>query len=114
MRGERLRLGAVGELDQYVPGMRLAECIARPRNVPEHQVDADARDQLEAGDAIADRAAQAREERQRRARALERDERGRKRARLGEELEHRGGDDAERALCADEEVLEVVPGVVLA
>ena len=35
-------------------------------------------------------------------------------ARLREELQHRRGDDAERALGADEEVLEVVAGVVLA
>ena len=33
---------------------------------------------------------------------------------LREELQHRGGDDAERALGADEELLQVVAGVVLA
>ena len=35
-------------------------------------------------------------------------------ARLGEELDRRGGDDAERALAADKELLQIVAGVVLA
>ena len=72
-------------------------------------------DELEAGDALADALAQLREERQRRARGSRaRDQRGRLRPRLRKELQHRGGDDAERALGADEEVLQVVAGVVLA
>ena len=42
---------------------------------------------------------------------------GKPRHRLGRlrvEAQHRGGDDAERALRADEQVLEVVPAIVLA
>ena len=35
------------------------------------------------------------------------------RARARKELQHRGGDDAERAFRADEQVLQVVAGVVL-
>ena len=44
----------------------------------------------------------------------EADEGGRARARPGEQLQRRGGDDPERALGADEQVLQVVAGVVLA
>jgi hypothetical protein len=43
-----------------------------------------------------------------------RETRWRPRRRQREELQHRGGDDAERAFRADEEVLEVVAGIVLA
>ena len=35
-------------------------------------------------------------------------------ARLGKELDRRGGDDAEGALGADKELLQIVAGVVLA
>ena len=35
-------------------------------------------------------------------------------ARLGEEFDRRGGDDAEGALATDEELLQIVAGVVLA
>jgi hypothetical protein len=35
-------------------------------------------------------------------------------ARLGEELDCRGGDDAERALTADKELLQIIAGIVLA
>ena len=114
-RVERVALGAVGELHQHVPGMRLRQRIARAGDVLEHEVEADARDQLEAGDALAAALAQVREQRARPPRgssiatiavACERGSR--------EELQHRGGDDAQRALGADEEVLQVVAGVVLA
>ncbi len=44
----------------------------------------------------------------------EADEGGRARARPREQLQRRSGDDPERALGADEQVLEVVAGVVLA
>ena len=44
----------------------------------------------------------------------DRHERGRPRARAGEKLQHRSGDDAQRAFGADEKLLEVVAGVVLA
>ena len=52
--------------------------------------------------------------RSRRATSATRGERGGARARRREELQHRGGDDAERAFGADEELLQVVAGVVLA
>ena len=48
------------------------------------------------------------------ARAVERDPGGRRGAGLREEPQHRGGDDAERALGAEEKLLQVVAGVVLA
>ena len=60
-------------------------------------------------------AARARAEKlERRGRIGHRDEGRGDRARPGEKLQHRRGDDPERALRADEQVLEVVAGVVLA
>ena len=51
---------------------------------------------------------------QRALRIGEADEGGGARARPREQLQRRGGDDAERPFGADEQVLEVVAGVVLA
>ena len=53
------------------------------------------------------------EQRQRGVEIGQRDERGGLLGRLGEQLEDRGGDDAERPLRADEQVLQVVARVVL-
>jgi hypothetical protein len=59
-------------------------------------------------------AARLREEAHRILDPAEAEKRGLDRARLGEELHRRRGDDAEGALAADEELLEIVAGVVLA
>ena len=46
-------------------------------------------------------------------RRLQADEGGLHRARLRKQLQHRRGDDAERALGADEQVAQIVAGIVL-
>ena len=95
-------------------GCALGERIARARIVGEHEFHADARHQLEAGDLLAEALARHFQQRQRVLRIGEADEGGRARARPGEQLQRRGGDDPQRALGADEQVLEIVAGVVLA
>ena len=106
--------GGAGELDQDVPVARLAERVARPGQVGEDEVDG-----LPVGDL---------ERRQVHAGVLlgqaEQGDRGvdgrhghpgRGVPRGGrEEPQHGAGDDAERALRADEQLGEVVAGVVLA
>ena len=69
--------------------------------------------ELEGGEALAGRLLRQAEQRERIGEIGQRDEGGRLLGGLGEELEHRGGDDAERAFRADEQVLQVVAGVVL-
>ena len=54
------------------------------------------------------------EELERRIRRSDADERGADAARLREKLQGRRRDDPERAFRADEEILEIVAGVVLA
>ena len=77
------------------------------------ELDADARHDLEAGHGAGGAVARKIEQRQRRLRRRHADEGGRGRARARKELQHRRGDDAERAFRADEQVLEIVAGVVL-
>ena len=101
-RAEHRALGAVGDLDQHVPGMRFAEGIALAGNMAQHELDAKARHQLEPGDPLAARLAQPREQGNRRLRIVDRHDRRRARTRLGKELQHGGGDDAERALGPNE------------
>ena len=78
------------------------------------EVDADPRKELEGGQRAAGNAAGDAEEGECRGRTGEADESCRRAARLRKEFQHRTGDHAERALGADEEVAEVVAGVVLA
>ena len=105
---------AVAELGEDVPGMRCAERIASIRQVREHGFQAGARHQLESGDAIADAAAQRREQLDRLCRAGDRDPRRGARRGLRVQAQHGCGDHAERAFGAEEELLQVVAGVVLA
>ena len=72
-----------------------------------------AADQLEARRGAVGALLHEMEERQRRVRRRHPDERGLDGLRRGKQLQHRGGDDTERAFGADEEVLEIVAGVVL-
>jgi hypothetical protein len=73
-----------------------------------------AADELEGRHPVADGGAQAAEQLDRGGRRSDRQPGGDDGARTREELEGGGGDDAEGALGADEELLEVVAGVVLA
>ncbi len=80
----------------------------------EGEVEAGARDQLEGGQLVGGGGAGVGEERHRVLDPRERQKRGLDLARLWEELQGRRGEDAERALAADEELLQIVAGVVLA
>ncbi len=73
-----------------------------------------ATDQLEGRDPAANTLAGEREQRQRLPGALEPDEGGRLRPRIGEEPQGHGSDDSERAFRADEQALDVIAGIVLA
>ena len=93
-------------------GQRIARAAANARSTKSMR---DARDQFEAGDAGAEALrARLRNSASACAGLGEADEGGRTRARAGEQLQRRGGDDAERAFGADEQVLEIVAGIVLA
>ena len=93
--------------------MRRRERIARDGIVPQHRVDADARHELEARHAAGGALLRDAEQIERGLRRRHADERGLDRARARHQPQHRRGDDAERALGADEQVLQVVAGVVL-
>ena len=111
---ERRLIAAVRQLRKHVPlGIR-AKRVASAGSVREDGVDAAPRDQLECGEPVAARGAQRRQQFNRACRALRRDPGRRRRGRPRKQLEDRGGDDAERALGADEQLLQVVAGVVLA
>ena len=79
----------------------------------ERELDHVADDQLEARHRAADARLRQIEQLQRGGRRGHADERGFHRARAREQLQHRGGDDAERAFGADENLAQVVAGVVL-
>ena len=91
---------------------------ARGRRLPGHMRRRPARgppgDQLEGGRPVAARRAQPAQERHASRRASRAATGGLALARPREELQHRRGDDAERAFGADEELLQVIAGVVLA
>ena len=77
------------------------------------EFECDARNELEARDAAAGALVGEIEQRERCVRGGQADEGGLDRARAREQAQHRSGDDAERAFSADEDVAQVVAGVVL-
>ena len=79
----------------------------------EHHLDAHPQHQFEARHAAGGALGGEAEQLERRLRRRHPDERDFDRARTRHQPQHRGGDDAERAFRADEQVLEVVAGVVL-
>ena len=110
---ERRVCRRVVRLRQRVP--RVArQRIGQRRELLACERDALARDQLETGKPIAERLAQQAKQRDRCVDVGEGRQRGRGSARLRKELQHRRGDDAERAFAAEEELLDVVAGVVFA
>ena len=103
------------DLHEHVPGVRPASGSRVPGTMAEHDVDADPRDQLEGGEARRGlRLARRRGARSAAAGSCEPDEGDARAARLRKQPQHRRGDDAERSLGADEEVAEIVAGIVLA
>ncbi len=94
--------------------MRRVERVARAGHVADDELEGDARQELEGRDRVALRLAQHAEQRQRGGRRLERDEGGRHGRGARKQPQRRGRHDAERALGADEQLLQVVARVVLA
>ncbi len=94
--------------------MRRVERVARAGHVADDELQGDARHKLEGRHRIPLRFAQHAEQPQRGGRGVERDERRRYGGGARKQPERRGCHDAERALGADEELLQVVAGVVLA
>ena len=90
-------------------GQRIAHAVA----VTNGELDDLAHDQLEAGDRAAGARLRQMQELERRRGRGHADKGGLHRARTRKQLEHRRGDDAERAFGADEDVPQVVAGIVL-
>jgi hypothetical protein len=82
--------------------MRRRERVLQSVRMREHGVEAGAGDELEGRHALAEQLAQAAEQLDGGARAVERDPGGRRGARSGDEPQDGGGDDAERSLGAEE------------
>ena len=109
---------AVARAATRLPSARTRDaCVASGSRMPWPCLSANSttsRDhQLEAGDRAADARLRQVEQLHRGGRRGHADEGGLHRARARKQLEHRGGDDAERAFGADEDVAQVVAGVVL-
>ena len=94
--------------------MARGERVDRAGNVGQRQVEPGARDQLERGQLVGAGGAGMGEEAHRVLDPGEAEKRGLDLARLRKQLDRRRGDDAERALAADEQLLQIVAGVVLA
>ena len=101
------------DLEQHVPGIGRRKGIARALDVLEHDLDHEARDELEGRQRRARARLRLGKQRQR---ILDRGQRDHGRRHLGrarQQAQHRRRDDAERALRADEEIAQVVARVVL-
>ncbi len=105
---------AVGRLQQHVIGRSLGKRVALVREMMQDEVDAQIRDQLEGSQRRAQHRLRQFEQTQCCVRIPYRGHRRDLCRRQRIELERRGGDHAERALGADEEIAQVVTGVVLA
>ena len=119
-RGKRVRhnilqprVRAACCLDQRVPRRGRGCWLACLRNVREHKLHADARDQLEGRDESAGRALHMIEELHRIRRFGHCRETRDAFDRFCEQLQHRSSDDAQRAFRADEKLLQVIAGIVL-
>src|SRR5882672_7674201 len=92
----------------------LRERRARIREMLQHQRKAEVGEQLEAGEPLAARIKRTFQQIERAIRTLQGGDRGGAGPGKGKELQDRRGDHPERAFRADEELLEIVAGVVLA
>ena len=115
MRGAQVEGGRAGVgLDQHRP---VGEALQRPGEAGREflrQLDAEARQQFEADQLVGEAGAAARQQHRRDLERRQRDHGGGARHRLGEQLQRGGGDDAERAFRAGEQVPQVIAGIVLA
>ncbi|MNV41628.1 hypothetical protein D3C71_1332690 [compost metagenome] len=104
----------VGQFNQHMPRVRAVQRILAPRHVGHHDVELVAVDHFKGRQARTAAALEHAQYVQRRLRAVRRHP-GHGVARgQGMQLEHGGGDDAHRALGADEQVFKVEARVVLA
>ena len=106
------RLVVARDVDQRRERMLRLEGLAQLLPA-ERGLDEVAPHQLEGRERARKARLQAAEQVQRRPEVRQRDQRGRARPRRSVQPQHRAGDHAQRALGADEELLEVVAGVVL-
>ena len=101
------------QFDQRVPRRGLRQRIAARRVELDHSLDAVAQHHLERGDVAARALHRDAEQIDRGLRGCHGRERRLHRARARYQFQHRGGDDAERAFRADEQVAQIVAGIVL-
>ena len=101
------------DFHQHVPGMRRIERIARAGDMLQHAFQAEAGEQFEARDVAAGARLRDAEQIDRGLRRGQAEKRDLDRARPRHQPQHRRGDDAERAFGADEQILQVVAGIVL-
>ena len=94
--------------------MPFGERFMRVRKVAEHQIEAGSADDFKGADAVAAGSAQVREQCDRRCRIAQPHAGGSHCLRARKQFQHGGGNDAERAFRADEQLFQVVAGVVLA
>ncbi len=94
--------------------MRRRERIHRSGDMGESQIEGSARDQLERRQLVGGGGVGAPEEAHYILDTGEAEKRCFDLARFGKELHRRGSDDAEGSLAADEELLQIVAGIVLA
>ncbi len=95
-------------------GCRSPQRVGAAGNVRDAEVEGYAGHQLERRQRVAGDVVQLSEQRDGGIDRRHRDERRLAHARLGEQLQNGGGDDAERPFRAEKELLQVVAGVVLA
>ena len=113
--GRRRRSRRRGPASSISPNQSASAASGSAGRQVDHEVERRARDQLPGGEPLGGVLAQQREQRGGGRDGGEGDPGGGARAGVaGCRREDRGGDDAERALGADEELLQVVAGVVLA
>ena len=113
-RVQAFGVAARGQLDQHHPVMGAGQRCAELRHGFQHQRQRRARDQLEGRDGLAGHALGFGQQFDGGMRVFHRDPGRGRGAGQRHQLEHGGGDDAQRAFGAYEQLLEVIAGVVLA
>ena len=106
-------LGPGGRLDQHIPWVRRGERIDNLVDMLEGEAQQDARDKLETHQRVAGRDPQSGEQLDRRLWVGHGDEGGLDLARSRKQLQHRRGDDAQRPFPADEEMFQIIAGIIL-
>ena len=105
---------AASRFQQHVPGAGFSQRIDGAGHMAQGEVDTDPWDQLETGNLVAGRRTTADQQIKSGGRRRHRQECRFRCPWSGKQLQHRRGDDAQRAFGADEQLLQVVAGIVLA